>query len=147
MERIAAEQTQAAIAEATRRAGESIKNEYRQKYEAALPAMARSLGKLVLSPFDDLESHARAIVQTRNEMRGTISNLNDLLDSEIDILQRRLLLSAKDKADRSAEILKTIKTLQITWKDGKVERIQVLLRRLLAENGLAEISGNEPAAA
>jgi hypothetical protein len=121
---------------------------FRQRYEAALPALARSLSKLILSSFDynNLESHARAIVQTRNEMRGTITDLNSLLNSEIDRLQEILGNPKKDKAERESELLKTIQTLQIIWKDGKVERIQILLRRLLAESGLAEIfSGAAPA--
>jgi hypothetical protein len=143
--RIAMEQTKAAIAEARRRAREDVKREFRQKYEAALPTLARALGKMILAPMkdDDVESHARAIVQTRDEMRKTISNLNDLLNSEIDVLQRLLREAEKGKVVRREEILKTIKTLQITWSEGKVERIQIALRRLLAENGLAEISGDE----
>jgi transposase-like protein len=137
----ATEQMQAAIKEATRRAREDLKKEYQQKYEAALPALARSLAKLIMEPlvFDKVENNARAIVSTRNEMRKTITNLNELLNSEIDRLETLVRSSDKDKADRRGEMIKTIETLQLTWKDGKVDRIQILLRRLLAENGLAEI--------
>jgi predicted DNA-binding ArsR family transcriptional regulator len=146
---ISKKQAIAAIEEARWRAREDVKKEFRQKYEAALPALARSLAKLILTPMkdDDVESHARAIVQTRDEMRKTISNLNDLLNSEIDVLQRLLREAEKGKVVRREDILKTIKTLQITWSEGKVERIQIALRRLLAENGLSEISGDEPQSA
>lgn len=137
--------TNEAIERATKRAREDVKKEFRQRYEAALPAMARTLAKLILTPMkdDDVESHARAIVQTRDEMRKTISNLNDLLNSEIDVLQRLLREIEKGKSIPREELLKTIKTLQITWSEGKVDRIEVALRRLLAENGLSEIFGDE----
>jgi uncharacterized membrane protein YccC len=132
-----------AVAKARSQAREDFKKEYRQKYEAALPALARALARLIMEPIvpEKIESHARAIVQTRNEMRRSITSLNDLLNSEIDRLQTILRNAEKEKTDPSDQLLKTMDTLRLSWKDGKIERIEILLRRLFAEAGLSEIVG------
>lgn len=92
----------------------------------------------------EVDIQARAIVNLRDEYRETLSNLQKLLNSEIDRLSAQLrdLEGLKSSPANQQKVRKdieqTLEVLRRVWPD-KAARIEVELRKLRAEQNQREI--------
>lgn len=80
--------------------------------------------------------NGRAIVSTRNDLRGSMLSISEQLNSDIDVLSLNLL----DTTARAAAY-ETIQVLAKKWPAKKAQ-VEIQLRKLLAELG---ILGKAPA--
>jgi len=132
--------------------GESIgEDEGVQKERARLEQMFENAPKAYTKLLDDRINEktnneprqvlikARAIVSTRDDLRGTLTSLNSLLNSEIDTLAQQLKSSEAQRrlgdGWNSRELEETIEVLKRKWP-SKMNQVDIEVRKLLAELGV-----------
>jgi hypothetical protein len=74
--------------------------------------------------------NGRAIVSTRNDLRGSMLTISEQLNSDIDVLS----LNVRDTGGRAAAY-ETIQVLAKKWPAKKAQ-VEIQLRKLLAELGI-----------
>jgi hypothetical protein len=114
-----------------------------QRGEAAPVEFHKRLGAQIELASPNIEVQARSIVTLRNEYRGTLSNLQNLLGSEIDTLSldADALKAAQTPAARQAaldQMQTTLDVLRRSWPD-RAAAIDVEMRKLYAEVNLRQI--------
>ena len=120
-----------------------FKTRSKKKYEEAIRVFADRLGhqikKATMASRSDLYVQARALVSMRNEMRGTLSELQSYLNSDIDRLERDLKSYQKsgDTQELQASIAETLSVLSEKWP-AKQEQLSYAVRKLLVDLGLVE---------
>jgi len=118
---------------------------YRQRYKAVYEAAAKKyckfLGRQIrkAAKVDDgkVEVQARSIVAVRDDLRKRLVTLSDLLNSEIDELQRDLTLLKEnpDDLERRQAVKNTVEVLNQKWP-SKSMLIETEIRKLLTELGM-----------
>lgn len=119
---------------------------YETVFNAAIETYSTKLGELVMKASGDasdkvgperLEISGRSIVSARNELRSRLINLSNILDSEIDELEKDIseLKKSPNNNAYQEKVRKTILVLAEKWPI-KSESIKVEVRKLLAELGI-----------
>ncbi len=112
------------------------KRTYEQRVEAAANIYADHLDRLIREANTQegrqVRISAQAIVSTRNDLRSSLVSLNNLLNSDIDVLAEMI------ESDASAgQLADRLKVLEKKWP-AKKDQVSVELRKLLSELGLVE---------
>lgn len=97
-------------------------------------SMSSFLDKLISDGVRDGRERAllngRGIVSTRDDLRGSMLNISEQLNSDIDVLGQQV----RDSAGRAAAY-ETIEVLSKKWPAKKAQ-VEIQLRKVLAELGL-----------
>ncbi len=121
------------------------KEKYKKRYDPALSNFSTNLGEAIMNAQRNTSiEEARIIVSIRDSTRQQLTNVSELLNSDIDKLKDliqqadRFVTSGEPVPQRiSAQIAETIRVLKGTWP-SKRSQIDVALRKLLVELGLVE---------
>jgi hypothetical protein len=93
--------------------------------------------------------NARAIVSIRNDLRGSMMRISELLNSDIDRLSREIGEPIGREVDQQPQranpdtIYETIQVLEKKWPSKK-DQVEINLRKVLAELGILGQSPNRP---
>ena len=107
---------------------------FQQRLEAAPILYTQKLDELIVGGLKEGENeaqvNARAIVRTRDNLRGSSETIASSLNGEIDQLAQELQSTASEE-----ELRQTIKVLAKVWPSKKLQ-IQIEIRKVIAELGL-----------